>query len=59
MLGDKNRNLIHHLSASHYNMLSDILKMPGFHSFYLRYQDKDPIFFNFYGDTPMTLALKF
>ena len=33
--------------------------MPGFHNFYQNSKDKNPIFFNFYGDTPLTIALKF
>ena len=57
VIGDYNRNLIHHLSKNQHDLLEQIIEMPGVESFYSQQLTKTPIFFNFFGQTQLQLAL--
>lgn len=57
VLSDHNNNLIHHLSYNKKEKLEEILSMPGFESYYKKVEGRKPIFFNFYGDSQINIAL--
>jgi hypothetical protein len=58
VLGDHNRSLIHHLSCNNIELLQKILQMPGVEQCFEDTDVKTPIFFNFFGKTPLSIAMK-
>jgi hypothetical protein len=53
VLGDYNRNLIHHLSGNQHDLLAKIFSMPEVELFYAQHLTKTPIFFNFFAQNQM------
>lgn len=58
MLYDNNQNLIHHLSFNKKEKLVEILEMPSVAMFYNKIEHRYPIFFNFFGQSQINLALE-
>ena len=58
MLYDYNQNLIHHLSYNKKEKLVKILEMPSLETYYKKIEHRYPIFFNFFGQSQINLALK-
>jgi hypothetical protein len=57
ILSDDNNNLLHHLCYAYPERLTEIIELPGFHQFYSKSENMFPIFFNFNGQSPISLAL--
>jgi hypothetical protein len=57
VLSDNNNNLLHHFSYNHLDSLEMIVEMPGFESYYDVEKKMFPIFYNFYGETQINIAL--
>jgi hypothetical protein len=53
VLGDFNRNLIHHFCNMNSKNLREIFRMQGFENYYSKFAEKSPIFFDFNGKTPL------
>jgi hypothetical protein len=58
VLYDNNQNLIHHLSFNKKEKLVEILEMPSVAMFYNKIEHRYPIFFNFFGQSQINLALE-
>ena len=57
VLSDNNNNLLHHFSYNHLDSLEMILEMPGFESYFTIDKKMVPIFYNFFGETQINIAL--
>ena len=56
-ISDHNNNLLAYFSYSNHKKLDEILNMPGFEEYYISEKKMFPIFFNFFGETQLTIAL--
>jgi hypothetical protein len=57
VLTDSNNNLLAYVSYMQHEKLESILSMPGFDVYYLESYKMFPIFFNFHGESQLTMAL--
>ena len=57
VLTDHNNNLVAYYSYTHLEKLTRILNMPGFDRYYQEEKKMFPIFFNFFGESQLTIAL--
>lgn len=56
-ISDDNNNLLAYFSYNNLKILEQILNMPGFEEYYITEKKMFPIFFNFFGQTHLTIAL--
>lgn len=54
---DHNNNLLHHFSYNRLDQLETILEMPGFEDYFDLDKKMFPIFYNFFGETQINIAL--
>ena len=57
VMTDHNNNLLHHFSYNHLDQLETILEMPGFEEYFNTEKKMFPIFYNFFGETQINIAL--
>ena len=58
VLSDNNNNLLHHFSYNHLNQMTQIIQMNCFKEYYVIKKKMFPIFFNFFGQTQLSIALQ-
>jgi hypothetical protein len=58
VLSDNNNNLLHHFSYNHLDQLTQIIQMNSFEEYYVTKKKMFPIFFNFFGQTQLSIALQ-
>jgi hypothetical protein len=58
VLSDNNNNLLHHFSYNHFDKLTQILELNSFSDYYNTQKKMFPIFYNFFGQTQLSIALQ-
>jgi hypothetical protein len=58
VLSDNNNNLLHHFSYNHFDQLTQILELKSFSDYYNTQKKMFPIFYNFFGQTHLGIALQ-
>jgi hypothetical protein len=57
VISDHNNNLLCHFSYNKVDKLEHIIELPGFQEYYLTEKKMFPIYFNYFGETHITMAL--
>lgn len=57
VISDHNNNLLAYFSYNNLKKLDEILSLPGFEEYYITEKKMFPIYFNFFGETQLTIAL--
>jgi len=57
VMTDHNNSLMHHFSYNHLEQLETIIEMPGFEDYYKVDKKMFPIYYNFFGETQINIAL--
>lgn len=58
VLTDNNNSLLHHFSYNYFERLKAILEMSSFQDYYKTQKKMFPIFYNFFGQSQISIALQ-